>query len=88
MLGRHKRSLKPTIGRPNDHYIVSFTDNDGRQHETPFDTRHQARSFARKVRRWPAEESFDRKAVDALTAEYTGSLARPFGQECGILPPK
>jgi hypothetical protein len=45
------------------------------------------RAWIRRRRRAEHDER-DRLEVDRLNAEYTGSFARNFGQEAGILPPR
>jgi hypothetical protein len=89
MFGRFGRSsVKPTISRKADRFAVRFTGGADTEHEEAFDTKRHARSFAREVSKWPADEPFDRKELARLSAEYTGPFARNAGQELGILPPK
>ena len=53
------------------------------------------RSGVAKLRRWrhrrrhlAEEDIVDRVEVGRLNADYTGSFARPFGQEAGIVAPR
>ena len=53
------------------------------------------RSSVAKLRAWrhrrrhlAEEDVVDRVELSRLNAEYTGSFARPFGQEAGILAPR
>ena len=88
MFGRLKRpSVKPAISQiDGDRYAVRFTDENGTRHEHVFETRRRARSFARQVRRWPADQPFDREELAFLQAEYTGSFVRDVGAMTGFLP--
>ena len=46
------------------------------------------RAWRHRRRHLPEEDVVDRVEVSRLNAEYTGSFARPFGQEAGILAPR
>jgi hypothetical protein len=46
------------------------------------------RAWRHRRRHLTEEDVVDRVEVDRLNAEYTGSFARPFGQEAGILAPR
>jgi hypothetical protein len=82
-----RRSVKPEITQiDGHHYVVRFTDEDGKRHEHAFETKRQARWFAREVRKLPADQPFDREEMAYLQAEYTGSLVRDVSAMTGFMP--